>query len=96
MVRNQRKKSRDKARAVRTGASRPSAATGHVHRHDPVPDMSILQSLPHSAGNKLNLDFAGPRPAPGAVRARHRSWERSSSATGQPLRRSPEASTGWS
>jgi hypothetical protein len=59
MVRNQRKKSRDKARAVRTGASRASAATGNVHRHDPVPDMSILQGLPHSAGNKLNLDFAG-------------------------------------
>ncbi|MFE1841701.1 hypothetical protein [Streptomyces sviceus] len=59
MVRNQRKKSRDKARVVRTGASRASAATGNVHRHDPVPDMSILQGLPHSAGNKVDLDFAG-------------------------------------
>lgn len=59
MVRNQRKKSRDKARAARTGASRASAATGNVHRHDPVPDMSILQDLPQAAGGKLNLDFAG-------------------------------------
>lgn len=59
MVRNQRKKSRDKARVARTGASRASAATGNVHRHDPIPDMSILQDLPQTAGNKLNLDFAG-------------------------------------
>src|SRR4051812_15378219 len=59
MVRNQRKKSRDKARAANTGASRASAATGNVHRHDPVPDMSMLQDLPQAAGGTLNLDFAG-------------------------------------
>ncbi|MET9593168.1 hypothetical protein ABZY45_19845 [Streptomyces sp. NPDC006516] len=59
MVSNQRKKGRDKARAARTGASRASAATGNVHRHDPVPDMSMLNDLPYAAGNPLNLDFAG-------------------------------------
>ncbi|GAB1331642.1 hypothetical protein [Streptomyces sennicomposti] len=58
MVRNQRKKSRDKKRAATTGASRASAATGRVHRHDPVPDMSFLEGLPYAAGRQLNLDFA--------------------------------------
>lgn len=58
MVRNQRKKSRDRKRAATTGASRASAATGRVHRHDPVPDMSFLEGLPYAAGRQLNLDFA--------------------------------------
>ncbi|MGW3819030.1 hypothetical protein [Streptomyces sp. NPDC005046] len=57
MVENQRKKSRDKRRAETTGASRASAATGNVHRHEPV-DVSFLEILPYAAGNTLNLDFA--------------------------------------
>lgn len=59
MVKRQRKKNRDKKRAERTGASRASAATGNVHRHDPVPDMTMLKDLPYAAGQPLNLDVAG-------------------------------------
>ncbi|WP_019982786.1 MULTISPECIES: hypothetical protein [unclassified Streptomyces] len=58
MVKRQRKKSRDKARSERTGASRASAATGNVHRHEPMPDMTILEGTPYAAGQRLNLDFA--------------------------------------
>ncbi|MGC4987315.1 hypothetical protein ACLQ18_43215 [Streptomyces sp. DT193] len=57
MVKNQRKKSRDKRRVETTGASRASAATGNVHRHEPV-DLSFLDTLPYAAGNKLNLHYA--------------------------------------
>ncbi|MEW1657916.1 hypothetical protein [Streptomyces sp. NPDC093707] len=58
MVSNQRKKSRDKARAERTGASRSSAATGRAHHHDRAPDLSMLTELPYAAGQPVNLDFA--------------------------------------
>ena len=58
MVRNQRKKSRDKKRAAATGASRASAATGNVHLHEPVPDMTALGQLPYAAGRELNTGLA--------------------------------------
>lgn len=58
MVRNQRKKSRDKKRAAATGASRASAATGNVHLHEPVPDMSALGQLPYAVGRELDTGLA--------------------------------------
>lgn len=42
MVKNQRKKQRNKKAAERTGASRASVSTGTVHRHPPA-DVSILE-----------------------------------------------------
>ncbi|WP_030372434.1 hypothetical protein [Streptomyces rimosus] len=58
MVKNQRKKGRDKRRAERTGASRASAATGNVHSHTPLPDMTLLADLPYGAGRELDTDLA--------------------------------------
>ncbi|WP_327311975.1 hypothetical protein [Streptomyces sp. NBC_01235] len=58
MVRNQRKKSRDKKRAATTGASRASAATGKVHLYEPVPDMTALGQLPYAPGRDLDTGLA--------------------------------------
>ncbi|MEU6965138.1 hypothetical protein [Streptomyces chrestomyceticus] len=58
MVKKQRKKGRDKRRAERTGAARASAATGNVHSHTPLPDLTLLADLPYGAGRELNLDLA--------------------------------------
>ncbi|MCX5097768.1 hypothetical protein OOK36_56045 [Streptomyces sp. NBC_00365] len=58
MVRNQRKKSRDKKRTATTGASRASAATGKVHLHEPLPDMTALGQLPYAPGRDLDTGLA--------------------------------------
>ncbi|MFE2521646.1 hypothetical protein [Streptomyces mirabilis] len=58
MVRNQRKKSRDKKRAAMSGASRASAATGKVHLHEPLPDMTALGQLPYAPGRDLDTGLA--------------------------------------
>lgn len=55
---NQRKKSRDKKRTATTGASRASAATGKVHLHEPLPDMTALGQLPCAPGRDLDTGLA--------------------------------------
>ncbi|MFG2463743.1 hypothetical protein ACGFWE_42850 [Streptomyces sp. NPDC048523] len=49
MVKNQRKKARNKRAAVRTGAARASVSTGRVHRH-PAADVSVLERAPYELG----------------------------------------------
>jgi hypothetical protein len=49
MVKNQRKKARNKRAAERTGASRASVSTGRAHRH-PGADVSVLERAPYKLG----------------------------------------------
>ncbi|MGW1037893.1 hypothetical protein ACWD4Z_37615 [Streptomyces antibioticus] len=58
MVKNHGKKQRAKQRSRRTGAAHASAAAGTTHTHEPLPDMAVLEELPHSAGRKLDTELA--------------------------------------
>jgi hypothetical protein len=58
VVKKHGKKQRAKKRAQRTGAGHASAAANAAHRHEPLPDMSVLQDLPHRAGRGLDIDLA--------------------------------------
>ncbi|MFH8642314.1 hypothetical protein [Streptomyces goshikiensis] len=58
MVKSHGKKQRAKNRSRRTGAAHASAAANTVHRHEPLPDMAILEGLPHHAGRELDTELA--------------------------------------
>lgn len=58
MVKKHGKKQRARAKAQRTGAGYASAAAGTAHEHTPLPDMSILASVPHGCGRPLDLELA--------------------------------------
>ncbi|MFI1798994.1 hypothetical protein ACH427_16835 [Streptomyces sp. NPDC020379] len=58
MVKSHGKKQRAKNRSRRTGAAHASAAANAVHRHEPLPDMAVLEDLPHRAGRELDAELA--------------------------------------
>ncbi|GAA5083297.1 hypothetical protein [Streptomyces similanensis] len=58
MVKKHGKKQRAKQRSRRTGAAHASAAANSLHRHEPLPDMAILEELPHHAGRELDTELA--------------------------------------
>ncbi|MFJ4745456.1 hypothetical protein [Streptomyces sp. NPDC088775] len=58
MVKSHGKKQRARQKAARTGAAYASAAAGTTHEHTPLPDMAVLEKLPHNAGRKLDLELA--------------------------------------
>ncbi|MEV5204214.1 hypothetical protein [Streptomyces sp. NPDC053720] len=58
MVKSHGKKQRAKNRSRRTGAAHASAAANTLHRHEPLPDMAILEGLPHHAGRELDTELA--------------------------------------
>ena len=58
MVKKHGKKQRAKNRSRRTGAAHASAAANTLHTHEPLPDMAVLGTLPHTAGHTLNTDLA--------------------------------------
>ncbi|MDH6544937.1 hypothetical protein [Streptomyces sp. SPB4] len=58
MVKKHGKKQRARAKAQRTGAGYASAAAGTAHEHTPLPDMSVLMSVPYGCGRPLNLELA--------------------------------------
>lgn len=58
MVKSHGKKQRAKNRSRRTGAAHASAAANTLHRHEPLPDMAVLEGLPHHAGRELDTELA--------------------------------------
>ncbi|MGW8387150.1 hypothetical protein ACWGMW_16255 [Streptomyces albidoflavus] len=57
MVKKHGKKQRAKNRSRRTGAAHAAAAANTLHRHEPLPDMTLLEELPHTAGRELDLEL---------------------------------------
>ncbi|NML55124.1 hypothetical protein HHL19_35655 [Streptomyces sp. R302] len=58
MVKKHGQKQRAKARSRRTGAAYASAAAGARHEHTPLPDMAVLEDLPHHSGRELDTELA--------------------------------------
>ncbi|WP_239516337.1 MULTISPECIES: hypothetical protein [unclassified Streptomyces] len=58
MVKSHGKKQRAKNRSRRSGAAHASAAANTLHQHEPLPDMAILEGLPHHAGRELDTELA--------------------------------------
>ncbi|MFI8888622.1 hypothetical protein [Streptomyces sp. NPDC053813] len=58
VVKSHGKKQRARQKSRRTGAAYASAAAGTTHEHTPLPDMAVLEKLPHAAGRELDLDLA--------------------------------------
>ena len=58
MVKKHGKKQRARQKSRRTGAAHASAAAGTTHEHTPLPDMAILEELPHRAGRELDTELA--------------------------------------
>lgn len=58
MVKGHGKKQRAKNRSRRTGAAHASAAANAIHKHEPLPDLSVLPLVPHGAGQALDVDLA--------------------------------------
>ncbi|MCS0606017.1 hypothetical protein NX794_33135 [Streptomyces sp. LP11] len=74
MVKSHGKKQRARKKAQRTGAGYASAAAGTTHEHTPLPDMAVLEKLPHVAGRDLDLELAARLVA--ACRSRCRPCQR--------------------
>ncbi|MGW0033005.1 hypothetical protein ACWDXD_24710 [Streptomyces sp. NPDC003314] len=58
MVKKHGKKQRAKNRSRRTGAAYASAAAGTTHKHEPLPDMSALDTVPGLPGLFVDKDLA--------------------------------------
>ncbi|WP_431776474.1 hypothetical protein [Streptomyces cucumeris] len=58
MVKKHGKKQRARQKSRRTGAAHASAAAGTTHEHTPLPDMAILEELPHRADRELDTELA--------------------------------------
>lgn len=58
MVKNHGKKQRAKQRSRRTGAAHASAAAGTLHQHTPLPNMSVLDTVPGLPGLFVDKDLA--------------------------------------
>ncbi len=58
MVKKHGKKQRARQKSRRTGAAYASAAAGTTHEHTPLPDMAVLEELPHRAGRELDTELA--------------------------------------
>lgn len=58
MVKKHGKKQRAKTRSRRTGAAHASAAANAIHRHEPLPDMTVIEELPHRGGREVDTELA--------------------------------------